>query len=170
MPPSPATAPPTAHNGERAGRSQSRSDYAQCPFHSTGSPTSLRSRNPLFAPLELWRPHNGSQSATGERANRALLLTATTAQNVAGFSTAGYFVTVFERLLTEPEQLGRRGQGGRSGFVIKVIPASRNSPKNATGSLFARKPRMRRYFWGSGLGGKEHAPAFRGGFLGHEGV
>ena len=79
-------------------------------------------------------------------------------------------MTVSERLLTEPEQLGRKGQGERAGFVIKMISASRDFAKNATGSLFARKPRIRRYFWGSGLGGKEHVPAFRGGFLGHEGV
>jgi hypothetical protein len=40
---------------------------------------------------------------------------------VAGFFAAGCFVTVSERLLTEPEQLGRKGQGERAGFVIKTI-------------------------------------------------
>jgi hypothetical protein len=78
-----------------------------------------RSRNPLLGSLELWRPHNGGQSATGERANRAHLLTATTAQNVAGFFAAGYFVTVFERLLTEPEQLGRKGRGSVPVLLLK---------------------------------------------------
>lgn len=89
---------------------------------------------------------------------------------MAGFFAAGYFVTVSECLLTEPEQLDREGQGERAGFVIKAISAGRDSAKKATGSLFARKPRMLRCFWGSGLGGEENVPAFCGGFLGHEGV
>ena len=70
---------------------------------------------------------------TGERANRAHLLTATTAENVAGFFAAGYFVTVSERLLTEPEQLGRKGQGERAGFVIKTISPAVTSQRTLMG-------------------------------------
>jgi len=88
---------------------------------------------------------------------------------VAGFFTAGFFVTVSERLLTEPEQLGRKGRGSVPALLSKRFPPAvtsrrtlllRDSPENhgcvATSG-----------FW---LGSEENVLAFRGGFLAHEGV